>query len=678
MQNKPVRSNRFSLYVLSLFLTGTMMAQLAHASTDSIRVKALDEVTVNGKPTLGDETSSAFRQTLDEAALKTTNALLVSEAVTHFSGALIRDYGGLGGMKTVTVRGMGAHHTAVAYDGITLTDCQTGQIDLSRYSLSTINLMELSIGEGLDIFQPARLSASSSLLSLQTRQPEFIGGKRVRSKIGLKIGSFGLLNPDVLVQLKLSSKLSLSVSGEYMGSMGDYPYRLYGSDAGTSYETVKRNNNVIEAARGELTLHGTLPRNGRLEVKAYSYASSKGLPGAVILYNPYATQHLWDNTHFAQAHIEQSFSPLWRWQVNAKYLTASQRYLNPDYLGSTGREDLRYQQDEAYVSGVLLRTLPAGFAVSAATDAAVNRMSSNLYQFTNPLRLTLLGQLSASYQSSSLNGSVNLLGTYVNEETLLQEPAGDRWKASPSFSLAWKPWDVLPIRLRTFYKSSFRMPSFNDLYYSAVGNRNLKPENSRQLNAGITLASLPISPRMNVLMTVDGYHNRITDKIMAVPTKNIFVWSMVNLGVVHITGVDVAAEVNGKLHKDVQWTLAWNHSYQRALDMTDPSSPTYMNQIAYAPRVYGSGRMGVKTPWVDAAWSVVYSGHRYVTGHNLAENNLPGYADQSVSLERLFQLNNSTFTLKVEALNLNGSNYELVRNFPMPGRSFRCGISLEL
>ncbi len=678
MQNKTVRSNRFSIFVLPLFLIGITMAQQTYASTDSIRVKALDEVTVNGKSASGDEASTAFRQTLDEAALRTTNALMVSEAVTHFSGALIRDYGGLGGMKTVTVRGMGAHHTAVAYDGITLTDCQTGQIDLSRYSLENINVIELSIGEGVDIFQPARLSASSSLLSLQTRQPEFQSGKRLNSKIGLKTGSFGLLNPDMLLQYKLSSKLSLSVSGEYMGSKGDHPYRLYESEADTPYETVKRLNNASEAGRGEITLHGSLANNGRFEVKAYGYTSSKGLPGAVILYNPYSAQHLWDNTVFIQAHVEQSPSSLWRWQVNTKYQSAGQRYLNPDYLGSTGKEDQRYRQDEAYVSGVLLRDLPAGFAVSAATDAALNRMSSNLYQFSNPLRFTLLGQLSASYQSAVLNGSANLLGTYVNEETLLQEPAGDRWKASPSFSLAWKPWEGLPIRLRTFYKSSFRMPSFNDLYYSAVGNRNLKPENSRQLNAGITLASLPLSQRMDLRMTVDGYHNRITDKIMAIPTKNIFVWSMVNLGVVHITGVDMAAEVNGKLHKSVQWTLAWNHSYQRALDKTDPSSPTYMNQIAYAPRVYGSGRLGVKTPWVDVAWSMVYSGHRYVTGHNLAENNLPGYADQSVSLERLFRLNNSTLSLKVEALNLAGTNYELVRNFPMPGRSFRCSVNMTL
>jgi len=678
MRINTVRSYRLYFNLLTLLLMGTMTPHIAYATSDSITVKALSEVTVNGKVALGDEASSTFHQTLDNAALKTTHALLVSDAIKFFSGAIIRDYGGLGGMKTISVRGMGANHTAVAYDGITLTDCQTGQVDLSRYSLSTVDLIALTIGEGVDIFQPARLTASSSLLSLHSRIPVFSPGKRLNTNVGIKTGSFGLLNPDVLVETALTPALSLSVSGEYMSWKGDYPYRLYDSDANLADETVKRHNNASEAVRLESTVYGNLNRNRNFEVKAYWYESSKGLPGAVILYNPYSSQHLWDRNAFLQAHVEQALTHRWRWQVNAKYMTGYQHYLNPDYLGSSGKEDQRYRQEEAYVSGVLLRKLPAGFALSVATDAALNRMSSNLSQFSNPFRLTLLGQLSASYESAVLNGAVNLLGTYVNEETLLLEPADDRSKLTPSFSLAWKPWSSAPVRVRTFYKSSFRMPSFNDLYYSAVGNRNLKPENSRQLNLGVTVASLPLMRAVHLNMTVDGFHNRVTDKIMAVPTKNIFVWSMVNLGEVTINGVDITTELNGKLNKDVLWNLAWNHSYQRALDWTNPASPEYGNQIAYAPRIYGSGRLGVKTPWVDAAWSVVYSGHRYVSGHNLASSNLPGYADHSASLEKVFRVSRYLLTLKVEALNLTGNNHELVRNFPMPGRSFRCGLSVAL
>ena len=50
----------------------------------------------------------------------------MTDALNHMAGLTVRDYGGAGGMKTVSVRGIGARHTAVVYDGIALTDCQTG------------------------------------------------------------------------------------------------------------------------------------------------------------------------------------------------------------------------------------------------------------------------------------------------------------------------------------------------------------------------------------------------------------------------------------------------------------------------------------------------------------------------------------------------------------------------
>ena len=81
----------------------------------------------------------------------------MTDALKHMAGLSVRDYGGAGGMKTVSVRGIGARHTAVVYDGIALSDCQTGEIDLSRYSLDHLSSVSLVIGDDDNIFQPARV-----------------------------------------------------------------------------------------------------------------------------------------------------------------------------------------------------------------------------------------------------------------------------------------------------------------------------------------------------------------------------------------------------------------------------------------------------------------------------------------------------------------------------------------
>lgn len=56
-------------------------------------------------------------------------------------------------MKTVSIRGMGAQHTAVSYDGVTMSNVQSGQIDISRFSLDNVSMITLSIGQSDDTFQ---------------------------------------------------------------------------------------------------------------------------------------------------------------------------------------------------------------------------------------------------------------------------------------------------------------------------------------------------------------------------------------------------------------------------------------------------------------------------------------------------------------------------------------------
>ena len=59
-------------------------------------------------------------QTLSGEALKRMSNLNVADALRYFSGLQLKDYGGIGGIKTVNIRSMGTHHLGIAYDGIAL------------------------------------------------------------------------------------------------------------------------------------------------------------------------------------------------------------------------------------------------------------------------------------------------------------------------------------------------------------------------------------------------------------------------------------------------------------------------------------------------------------------------------------------------------------------------------
>ncbi len=95
------------------------------------------EITASAKPSTIKATSPLQILTIKE--IETTGITSVADAVRRFTGVTVKDYGGIGGLKTVSLRGFGAQHTVVAYDGITLNDAQAGMIDISRFSLNNVS-----------------------------------------------------------------------------------------------------------------------------------------------------------------------------------------------------------------------------------------------------------------------------------------------------------------------------------------------------------------------------------------------------------------------------------------------------------------------------------------------------------------------------------------------------------
>ena len=148
------------------------------AKVDTTHTYSIPEITVSDIYQTREVRSTAPLQVFSKDALKNLHALQVSDAVKHFAGVTVKDYGGIGGLKTVSIRSLGAQHTAVGYDGITLTDCQTGQIDIGRFSLDNVDRLSLNNGQSDNIFQPARFSASAGILNIQTLTPLFTKGKR--------------------------------------------------------------------------------------------------------------------------------------------------------------------------------------------------------------------------------------------------------------------------------------------------------------------------------------------------------------------------------------------------------------------------------------------------------------------------------------------------------------------
>ena len=196
----------------------------------------------------------------------------LSEAVKRFSGVTVQDYGGIGGLKTVSVRSLGAKHTAVSYDGVTVTDAQSGQVDISRFSLDNVDMISLSIGQADDIFQTARMYASAGALSIKTAAPLF-KEKSYNAYVKLKGGSFGLFNPVVRYEQRIGNRWSASLHADWLSAKGDYPFTLINGKEVTE-ET--RKNSDVQSLRLEGNVYGHFGQGGKLNGKVYLLSIRNG------------------------------------------------------------------------------------------------------------------------------------------------------------------------------------------------------------------------------------------------------------------------------------------------------------------------------------------------------------------------------------------------------------------
>ena len=128
-------------------------------------IQQLKAVEVYGKRPI------ATSQTLRGEDLQALSTTSVADALKYFAGVQIKDYGGLGGLKTINVRSMGAQHVGIYLDGIRITNAQNGTVDLGKFSLSTMESVSLYNANKLDNCQSASEYASGATVYLRTRRP---------------------------------------------------------------------------------------------------------------------------------------------------------------------------------------------------------------------------------------------------------------------------------------------------------------------------------------------------------------------------------------------------------------------------------------------------------------------------------------------------------------------------
>lgn len=648
------------------------MAPFSEFDADS--VQQLESVYVTAHKT---EPKIIPAQRLSGEQLQRLSAHSVADAIRYFSGVQIKDYGGVGGLKSVNIRSLGSQHVGVFYDGVEIGNAQNGIVDLGKFSLDNMEAVSLYNGQKSSIFQSAKDFASAGSIYLQSRTPFFGEGKKNNFKAAVKGGSFGTVNPSLLWERRIGENLSMQISTEYLYTTGKYKFSYSKRDG---YDTTEvRKNGDVRYYRAEASLFGNI-EDGRWQAKAYFYDSERGYPGASVREEPGKYRHQdrqWDRNFFLQGRFHKEISRFYRMQLNAKYAYDYLHYLSDPRLDvTTMYVDNRYRQQEFYFSSANGFRLFKWWSVNLSADLQYNTLNADLTDFAYPDRYTFLAALATSFDWGKFKIQGSLLNTFVTESVEKGEPAPDKNELTPAVVASYRPFDNVDLAFRAFYKRIFRMPTLNDLYYTFIGNKHLEPEYTVQYNMGVCYGK-NLNGRFlkRVEFQTDFYYNEVEDKIIAVPTSNQFRWTMLNLGYVEIRGAEISAELSA-LIAGVSFNLLASYTYQKAQDFTDPESSYYGGQIPYIPWHSGSLILGAAYRSWSFNYSFIYTGERYESSANIPENYAQPWYTSDLSLSKGFEIKKCRLHLSAEVNNIFDQQYEVVQCYPMPGTNFRIAASV--
>lgn len=627
-----------------------------------------NDITIYGSHTKIEEHENYSREEILRLAPADLGVLL-----KRVAGASVADYGGVGSLKTMSIRGLGSTHTGLLINSYPVNSPQNSQIDFGRVQLENIESASVQIAPESEINIPVSSKMKGNIVSLQTFEQTFTNQPFALRSSAI-IGSFG--RKETHASMKFGTKNSfLSLSGNYRSYIGDFSYTLPFDTQNTS--RIRTNNNMSSYMLAIGAGKKWKSKNGihhRTRIFGNLNYIDRSLPGAIILYNSTSNENLLTETKQIGGDYSL-FGTQFSLRSFASISSENLRYQDPSYLNNVGFIDNQYQ-NHSYETGINGKYTIKNFNFLFGNDVQYSKLYSSR-NLGNPARLSNVGMIGSEVTTKFLSINSSVFHHFIRDENLTFDHAKNYQRFNPQLSLSTTDKLIESLQLSLWYKRSSRAPSFNELYYSQIGNTSLSPEESEQFNVGYAW----IWERKSLTTSVSGniFYNQLNNKIVALPTQNLFVWSIQNVGEVESFGKDITLAISLSINNSLEFDFSSATTYQSVRDMTDRGSPSYGHQIANTPKWTNASDIQLNWNQFSAGLSSLFIGKRYALNENIAPNELEHYLIFNFNLGyelALKQTNKLFFQAGVK--NLMNQHYFHINYFVMPGRNFFLKISYEL
>lgn len=635
-------------YIYILFLLASF-SSLFGIDNDSIKVYKTSPVNVSAESISNTIMNYSGLSKIRNEEIRRIAPVGLSKLLSFSPGVAIKDYGGAGAIKTISIRGGSSSQTLVMIDGMPISSTQNSSVDFSLIPVSMVNSLEISRGGASAIFGTNALTGVVNIISDQNLKNNF--------NIKLFAGSF----EDYLAALGFTfadSLRAININLNYEDSKNKYTVQF--NRNGINIDTLRDNayfNNFIVSINA-------YDKSGIFDFESIKFniiakSASRAVPGPVLK----------DRLESSKAKLEdKEILSIINAKINNIMLASlmfkfsESEYFDPDNLSINKNGNLFLNKD---------------LQISFKNIDNIDFIPLNYELYSNICFSTLSGDMidnSNSNYADRFSLAFGAKSEYISyfdahKFSFISALRSDYFS---DFGTALSPFigfifdDNFPLNssLSFNYSYNFRAPNFNEMYYLNFGTKDLKPEKSHSFNLGLNLNPFnPLNIEFNVFYLIS------KDQIVAVPKSSV-AWSARNLAKTHCYGIEFSSSYS-YVTGDFLSTLSFNYTYQQSKDFGSDGK-----YLPYIPQEIISALISLEYKNFSIAISSNYNGFMYVQPDNYPESIIKSNYEINISSKYSINIYDYYLNFIFNCNNLTNQKRQYILNYPLPLRYFRFGIEL--
>ncbi|PHV26072.1 TonB-dependent vitamin B12 receptor [Janthinobacterium sp. BJB426] len=562
-------------------------------------------------------------QTISSEDIARSGAGTLIDLLQKQRGIEVNRYGGPGTDSSVFIRGANGNQNIVLVDGVRIGSATSGTASWSALPLSSIDHVEIVYGPLSTMYGA---DAVGGVIQIFTKKGD--GATRFSAFAG-----YGRDN---------TRQLEASVAGS-TGGNNSFSYALTaGKEKSDGYSATKP---------GNFSYNGDKDGYDKESVSGqFGYQMAKGHDVGLVFLNSKLDAQYDAGLNFdarndkkqesISVFTKNQFLP--NWTSELRYAESKDKLTAVSAAGTSGRSQFDTKQTD----------------ISWQNDILIGRDTLQLLgEYRDEDVVSSLEGLSGGRNTKSFAASYNLVrGAHLASISGRRDDSSV-YGTHNTGSVAYGYRFSNALRASASYGTSFRAPSFNDLYYPGFGIPTNKPEKGR--NAEIGLHYNDGQSQLSAIY----YHNKITDMINYVAACPVIGWK---------PGYGCSTNVDKALLEGV--TLAGAHKFgafnvSGNIDLQDPRNESIDKQLALRAKKHANFAVDYTTGPLTAGTEWQLSGKRFADLANTST--LGGYG--LLNLYTTYQFARD-WSVLARWNNITNKDYELSRFYATPRSNLFVGV----